>query len=104
MSASFLSCSARAVPMAPSENHFNAERRLKKFMGVMALMGIGVSFWALPAGRAVGPEAIMAGALDPMPIKPIMPQFLIHFGAMAQPISKRALEFCTQRRIAACAS
>jgi F0F1-type ATP synthase membrane subunit c/vacuolar-type H+-ATPase subunit K len=61
-------------------------------MGAAVLMGIGV-LGAAVGQAGSGGEAIMAGALDPTPIDPIMPQSIIRFGGMVQPIGKQDYEF-----------
>lgn len=62
-------------------------------MGAAVLMGIeDLGAAAVQAGS--GAEAIMAGALDPMLIDPIMLRSIIRFGDMVQPIGKQSLEFC----------
>ena len=65
-------------------------------MAAVDLTGIAVLWGVVEQGDS-GAEAIMAGAVDLMPIAPITRRFIIRFGAMAQPIGKRRFTFSLTR-------
>jgi hypothetical protein len=65
-------------------------------MAAVDLTGIAVLGGVVEQGDS-GAVAIMACAVDLMPIAPIMRRFIIRFGALVQPIGKKRFTFSPTR-------